>query len=852
MTPEELQKIWPVLESALELDPASRSAFVERACAGDERLHREVLSLLQYQPQGEHFLEEPPFEILRQHMAPDGPLPDLGPRQLPEESDDPLHGRRIGNYEIRERLGEGGMGAVYRAVRVSDFQKQVAIKVVKRGMDTDVMLRRFRDERQILAALDHPNIARLADGGAIQDGRPYLVMDYVEGTPVTQYCEQHQLKLADRLHLFRVICSAVQYAHQNLVIHRDLKPGNILVTPDGTPKLLDFGIAKLMEPDAEVTRTSFRFMTPECASPEQVRGDAVTTATDVYALGVLLYQLLTGEKPYEFRTGTAEEIRRIICETEPRKPSSVRALSEDLNNIVLKAMHKDPSHRYASVEHLSEDIRRYLAARPVTARKDTFRYRASRFLARHKTSSAAAALVACSLIAGMGATLAEMRVARIERARAERRFNDVRQLANSLIFELHDGVRKLPGSTSLRQLIVDRAVTYLDRLAQEVGNDNGLRRELANAYIRLGQVQGERGNSNLGSTQAASVSFRKAVKFYEEIVDSGQAGVRDRRALAHAYDKLSAALWDSGDRKEAQSLDLRALRIRQHLVSRLPPVELDRELGASYVWMGLHRVLTDPQAAEESYRKAVDTYERVLRAEPDSSVNMYNLSLAEKYLGGSLIEQHRYPEALGYFRAAQAIDEKRIAADPNNAEARMDITFTYSGIGEILRKQGDLGGALASYRKVEGIRSAMVAADPKDERAQRGLSSTYHNIGLILRLLHRTEQATANFEKARQIQESFLALDPASSPAKSFLATTCAYLGAAYAELARSARQPDARLALWRKALPNYQRAAQMIAELKAKGTLTGDAVQASQQVDRELPRSLAAIAELTSPRQAK
>ena len=825
MNPERWLQIKQVANACLDVEPNQREARLGELCGSDVSLLDEVKSLLASHADLGDFLETAAAD---------------------PEPDELLTGQQIGSYQIREAVAEGGMGTVYRAVRASDFQKQVAIKVIKRGMDTNFMLRRFRQERQILAGLDHPHVARLLDGGATADGRPYLVMEYIEGRAITDYCEEEGLTIPERLRLFRIVCAAVQSAHQNLVVHRDLKPSNILVTADGLPKLLDFGIAKMLDPDSGPTVTSLGLMTPECASPEQLRGEPINTGTDIYALGVLLYYLLAGEPPYRFTTRSVEEIRRLVCEIEPRKPSEVRALPEDLDKIVLKAMHKDASHRYASAEQLSEDIGRYLAGQPVTARIDTFQYRALKFLARHKTASAASAMAVCALLAGMGATLAEVRVARMERARAERRSNDVRRLAESLMSELHDGVQKLPGSTGMRKLIVDRAVTSLDALTQDAGSDDGLRRELGKAYLRLGEVQGEPGKANLGSAQAAGVSFRKAVKLYEEIVNAASGTVQDRRELANAYGKLSTALWDTGGETEARSLDVKALRIRQALASRLAPVELGKELGSSYFIIGVHHLRSDLPAAVENYRKSVEAYERVLRAEPNSPVNMRNLSMAQKYLGGSLITQHHYAEALRSYEAAQAIDEMRIAADPQDTEARMDITLAYSDIGYILREQGDVRGALGYYEKVERLRSAIVAADPKDERAQSGLASAYFNIGRTLRLLHQTQEATAAFEKARQIRESLLALDSASSRAKVFLASTCAYLAAAYAELARGTKQPEARLALWRQALPHYRRAAEMIAALKGNGPLTGEAAETGAQVDRELPQCLAAIAELS------
>ncbi|MFL6337315.1 MAG: protein kinase domain-containing protein [Pyrinomonadaceae bacterium] len=394
MTPERWKQIEGVFDAAVELAPAERDAYLAGACGGDAELRRQVELLIRSHDAAGAFIEEP---------AVAGRITDPG--RL--DDDAPFIGRRIGSYRIVRELGRGGMGAVYLAVRADDeFQKRVAIKLVKRGMDTDFILRRFRQERQILASLEHQNIARLLDGGTTDDGLPYFVMEYIEGLPVNQFCDAHKLSTPERLRLFLKVCSAVAYAHHNLVIHRDLKPSNVMVMADGTPKLLDFGIAKLLNPEMggralDPTTLAMRLMTPEYASPEQVRGETVTMVSDVYSLGVLLYDLLTGHRPYTFRSRSPEEVARIICEQEPERPSVAvnlievlpsrgpdpleitpdsvsrvrdgsleklrRQLSGSIDNIVLKALRKEPQRRYQTVEEFARDINHYLEGRPVSA-----------------------------------------------------------------------------------------------------------------------------------------------------------------------------------------------------------------------------------------------------------------------------------------------------------------------------------------------------------------------------------------------------------------------------------------------------------------------------------------------------
>ena len=404
MISERWKRVEEIFQAALDRSPDERKQFIAEACAGDEKLCAEIEALVeQYEAAGD-FIETPP--IARENILSSGSWNKE--TVLLDDEHDRMAGVRIGAYRIVREIGRGGMGAVYLAERDDgQFRKQVAIKLIKRGMDTDFILRRFRNERQILASLDHPNIGRLLDGGTTQDGLPYFVMEYIEGQPLYVYCDNHRLTIRERLRLFCQICSAVSYAHQNLVIHRDIKPGNILVSADGSPKLLDFGIAKLLNPDLaaqtlDPTLTALRLMTPEYASPEQMSGETVTTSTDVYSLGVLLYELLTGQRPYRLRYRSPFEQARAICEEEPQRPSVRvtqidemllinspngeqsaieaicvarsdtpenlrRELSGNLDNIVLKTLRKAVHERYASVEHLCADITRHLEGRPVSA-----------------------------------------------------------------------------------------------------------------------------------------------------------------------------------------------------------------------------------------------------------------------------------------------------------------------------------------------------------------------------------------------------------------------------------------------------------------------------------------------------
>jgi len=440
------KRVKDLFQAALDVEPSQRLAFLEENCPGEE-IREEVEVLLRSYQEAGSFLNNPVVNRLWEDRATEAssdseatcaPLTTFPEAEVIE----PMAGRRLGAYKIERRLGEGGMAVVVLARRADDeFQKQVAIKLVQPGFDNRELLSRFRNERQTLADLDHPNIVKLLDGGSTPEGAPFLVMDYVEGKPIADYCDHHKLCVGDRLRLFSKVCEALQYAHRKSIVHRDLKPSNILVSDDGTPKVLDFGIAKVLSPQTSaqtlaLTQTRTRCMTPAYASPEQMRGKPITTATDIYSLGVVLYELLSGHRPYRLKEHTAVELERAICEQEPELPSTAvsrvetditssgipvtktpevvsqtregsleklrRRLRGDLDNIVLKALQKEPEGRYSSVEEFSQDISRHLQHLPVKVRRRTLIYSASKFVRRRK-AALSAVLVLLIVIAGAGA-----------------------------------------------------------------------------------------------------------------------------------------------------------------------------------------------------------------------------------------------------------------------------------------------------------------------------------------------------------------------------------------------------------------------------------------------------------------
>jgi tetratricopeptide (TPR) repeat protein len=722
MEAERWQQVKAIFQAALDLPPDERRAYVQTACAGDEELRREIDSLLVSEEDSDGFLTTEASNYVPGAM-------------LDSDAPDANLGRRIGPYQIESEIGSGGMGSVYLAQRVDEFRQKAAIKLMRRGMDSRLVVSRFRYERQILAGLDHPNIARLLDGGATEDGRPYFVMEYVEGTPIDAYCHARSLPVPEILRLFRQVCAAVQYAHQNLVVHRDIKPGNILVTPDGTPKLLDFGIAKLIRQEtaaetAGLTSMGVRLMTPEYASPEQVRGTPITTATDVYSLGVVLYELLAGRRPYEFSAASPVEVERTVCETEPRPPSAVeggaasKRLSGDLDNIVLKALEKDPHRRYASVEQFSEDIRRHLEGVPVLARPLTIRYRTAKFVRRNRTAVVAGVLVFLSLTGGLVAASIQAHIARQQRARAERRFNDVRHLAESFLFEFHEKIKDLQGSRPARELIVQRALEYLGGLTQEAAGDASLSRELAEAYLKVGDVQGNPYELNRGDTAGALASYRQALEIAGNVVRRNPRDFDAMLDVAKANRSIANILPMQGDPaggvthlRQGISVLESALALRPHdTTAQLELSSCNEILGDVLGHPGLAN-LGDVKGARAAYEKALAADEALAasneRAHRGSAILRMKIADLE-------LDANELAPALQNYQAAAVIFESVSKSDPTNASFRQNTIMIERKLAGAYEANGQNREALDQYLRVLERQRQVMAADPADRRARMG------------------------------------------------------------------------------------------------------------------------------------
>ena len=734
-----------IFSSALECEIQDRDCFLNEACTGDQGLRAEVAALLSGHEAAGDFMQQP--AIISVGLIAE----DQGDRSAA------VAGQQIGSYQIIRELGRGGMGSVYLAARADEsFDKKVALKLIKRGMDSDAIIKRFVLERQILANLDHPNIAGLIDGGTTEDGRPYFVLEYVEGTPITHYCDEHKLNTVERLKLFRKVCAAVEFAHQNLIVHRDLKPSNIIVTSDGTPKLLDFGIAKLLSADpsssVEATETIARLLTPEYASPEQLWGSPITTKGDVYSLGVVLYELLSGHRPFNFISRSPEEVVRRISSSEPVRPSVVitridpehladhddqvrtpgaigrardgsieklrRRLSGDLDNIVLKALRKESERRYPSVQEFSEDIRRHLDGLPVNARPDTLSYRTSKFITRHKASVSAVLIVALTLLSATFVTAWQARVARRERDKAERRFKDVRNLAGSFLFDFHDAIADLNGATKAREMVVKKAQQYLDSLAEEAGDDRELLWELSTAYLKLGDVQGQPGFSRTGDTGAALRSYQKS------------------------------------------------LELRRRLV-RLDPINPQFQLGLAITlsrFGPLSQVLGNPSEAVEKMREATEITDRLLPQSHDF-VTFQSATRNPAFLGDALSEIGKYDEALVTYQKCLSIAENKGGYHPDEA-VKHRIAVCRERLGFIFGIKGDYQKSLENHQAMLAIEEELSSLEPTNVEYGRGEATALDHVGDAYRGLKNYPKAIENGKRGLAMYEEFIAKEPQNARAK--------------------------------------------------------------------------------------
>jgi serine/threonine protein kinase/tetratricopeptide (TPR) repeat protein len=798
MHPARWQQIGAVFAASADLPAGERAAYLDAACAGDTDLRSEVERLLLADDSGTdtRFLE---------------PLvAAAAPEAAREEA---LVGARLGPYRLTELIGQGGMGQVYRAERAEGFARTVAVKVIRRGVDSDEVLKRFRTEVQVQAALgSHPDIAALLDAGTTPDGRPYFVMEFVQGERIDRYCDRRRLGARDRLELFRSVCAAVQFAHRHAVIHRDLKPSNVLVTEEGAVKLIDFGIVKLTgaAADGDTTRTGRPPLTPEYASPEQVLGGPVTTASDVYSLGVVLYELLTGRRPLPPTDGNLPELARLHREHDTDRPSRAVAptgavrrgeLTGDLDTIVLKALRKEPERRYGTVEEFSEDVRRHLAGLPVLARPDTFTYRWGKFARRNRVPVAAAALLALSLVGGAVGTTVGMLRARDAQKRAEANATEVARQrdradasardADQAVYDFftavsEDRLLNEPGFQPLRRDLLGRARRYYERFLAERGDDPALGRELATVTFRLARVVQQVGETDRALELARSARGRFA-DLHREQPDDARLMVE----LADCH-MMIAALEARSDFDAASRSNAEAHRLLGEARRRDPGDDKAARLTAA-VHLRLGRLREDAARDRAGLVAARDEYARgeaILDALAKQSADnlavknelaevVYNLGIVERKLGD-------YPAALRRYDRALGILEPLGREHPRRVRLRDTLGDVYIALGFAHYKLNEQSQAVSAFDKARAVFKALADENPRVGEFWNGYARACHNLGNQLAGEEGKAEESLQYRlEACRVRERLLALNPTDIPLHHALGNAYNGVGLGYVSLGR-------------------------------------------------------------------
>lgn len=796
MTPERFQELRRSFDELVELASQERVRALEQIQKSDPGFAEELRRLFQEYDRKTDLLDRPVVESLqrgagRQGTAAEFSNLDAAGSMSPE---DRRELRQLGPYSIQREIANGGMGVVYEAVREDGrFRKRVAIKVLRRNLNPKLFLTRFDQERRILARLEHPHIASIFDGGDTPDGDPYFVMEYVDGLPITNYAETHGLTVAQRLDLFLQACDAVQYAHRNLTVHRDLKPSNILVTGAGAVKLLDFGIAKLMEAGSAATGeapATEALLTPSYSSPEQIRREPVSTSGDVFQLGILLYEMLAGVHPFEMGERLPHEVMRAICESDPPAPSAVARqnagqIRGDLDAIVSTALRKQPSWRYPSVEQLADDIGRHRRGWPVLAKGNSLSYRFRKFARRQWLPLASTAAVMFLLASGILLTtrqahladlarkqaeqerevadgqtrlaeqarqsaneqrlLAEARTkeAESERQREQERYREVRGLASSMLFDLYDGVRDLAGSETARRLMVTRAQHQLEVLNTDAGKDIGLQRDLAASYERMGELRVDPRDANKAGAAAAAVqSYQEAVKLRRQIAGRSDAAPGDQRDLALSLTKLADGEFLAGDVKPALT-DYQDARSRAQSLAKSRPADtsMARALGIADERLCIALLAAGKNAgALEACQEGIAALTPLGRTLGDNVEVQRHVAVTEASYANALRLSGKPRDAAAQVKLGLESLRKLQSLAPSNAEYRRLASSAETILAVSLAATGDIPGSLDAFDRAIRSMEIAIEIDPSD------LGSPLRLAGTLLAFSRRLAQGT---EKAR-------------------------------------------------------------------------------------------------------
>ena len=745
-------RVKELLDQLLDRDPADRALAIEEI--EDPGLRREVESLLAY-------------------AGNTGRLDECLYKAVLSVSDSDAMPATAGPYRIERPLGSGGMGTVYLGVRDDDqLPSKVAIKVIQSGGGR-YLWERFRRERRILAGLIHPYIARLLDAGMLEDRRPYFVMEYVEGQPVQEYVARNSLHVAEILRLFLKICSAVQFAHQNLVIHRDLKPGNILITDAGEPRLLDFGIAKLLAEETsenEQTRPEDRVLTPAAASPEQTTGGPVTMASDVYSLGVLLYRLLTGVSPYAQAKNFEHDAARVIREFAPPPPSAVpslpartrRELRRDLDNIIRKAIEKDPNRRYSTVHELAADVERRLKGLPVQARPASLPYRVGKFVRRHRMGVTAAALVVIAIGGGMAGSLYYAHRAHRAEIRALERFESLRKITHSLLFEIHGAIQNLPGATAARGLLLHRVVEYLGQLSGESIQDPVVLNDLAEAYILVASIENGTRGARLGGSPRDSLAMQqKALEIRTRLAAEFPGDRKYRADLESAMWEVAATYSYLGDIQKSLENQARLLAMREQDAARDNTPENRYSMTTPLIAIGdLRRILGDLDASLDCHRRSLKIREALVDSDPTNARYRRGLGIAHEFAGYTYTARREYANAAREQGAAATLFESVLKNDPNNTDLQRMALVSEENLCESLAYNGRGSEAEGHCKTALEVAREMYNNDKKDIQALEDLASVTSSMSLAVDRAGNPAEALVWQQHARKLFDAAVESDP--------------------------------------------------------------------------------------------